>query len=68
MPDDKKAQKRPTSDKEVRLAEPADKRNAVELGEAFRKGTDPFPTVSVAPDQVTPSLSADPPPAPPDED
>jgi hypothetical protein len=68
MPGDEQPQDPPTSDKKVQLSEPTDRRGSVELGEAIRKGTDPFPTVSVDREQVTPSLSADPPPAPPDED
>lgn len=37
----------------------------VELSEHFRKGTEVFPIVNMAPDDVQPLLSADPPPPPP---
>lgn len=57
MPDD--TPPRPQRE-EVRLTEPAE-RQSIELGEHFRKGTDPFPIVNVAADEVQPSVSADPP-------
>ena len=59
MPEDSPAEPQP--DEPIRLTEPTE-REAVELAEDFRKGTDPFPVVNVSSDEVTPSLSADPPP------
>ncbi len=57
---------RPTPDElqKVNLAEPTDERG-VDLSEHVRKGTDRFPVVNMAPEDVQPAVSADPPAAPP---
>lgn len=52
----------PDDAQKVRLTEPTS-REGVDLSEHVRKGTDPFPVVNVAPEDVQPAVSPDPPPA-----
>lgn len=51
----------PDDVQKLRLTEPTDP-SGVDLSEHFRKGTDPFPVVNMAPEDVQPAVSADPPP------
>jgi hypothetical protein len=60
MADNEKAS--PDGAEKVRLAEPT-RGDGVDLSEHVRKGTDPFPVVNMAPEDVQPAVSPDPPPA-----